>query len=134
MTHFPRSYRADNLIFLSATIAGGYSTTSQSFMLLPTREVRYLMMSLFYIAHIRKNYICSLGPLVNDNFIFVLIVTIAGEYSTTFQSFILLPTREDEELVFIQFYIEHIRGKNGFGPPATHEWKFLKILFRQLSS
>ena len=47
--------RADNLIFFSyVIIAGEYSTTSQSFMLLFTREIGYLMMSLFYIAHIRK--------------------------------------------------------------------------------
>ena len=106
MTHFPRSYRADNLIFfLSATIAGGYATTSQSFMLLPTREVIYVMMSLFYIAHIRKNYILAPGPLVNDNFTFVLIVTIAEVYLTTLQSFMLLPTRDIGELVMSQFFI-----------------------------
>ena len=60
-------------------------------------------------------------------------VSIAEVYSTTSQSFMLLPTREIEEFVIFKFYIGHIRKKNIFGPPAPMSVN-LKILLRQFSS
>ena len=57
----PRSLGSDNLfIFSPVTIAGLYSTTSQSFMLLPTREIGEFVIFKFYIGHIRKK--TFLGP------------------------------------------------------------------------
>ena len=123
-------------MFSYVAIAGGYSTTSQSFMLLRTREIGYLMMSLFYIAHIRKKtYIWAPGPPVSDNFIIFTPLTIAGGYSTTFQSFMLLPTREVGELVLIQIYIAHIRKNTGLGPgpPKSGNYKFFFTNYRHTS-
>ena len=52
----PGPTECDNFkTFSPFTIAGLYSKISQSFMLLPTREIRKLVIFIFYIGHIRKN-------------------------------------------------------------------------------
>ena len=78
------------------------------------------MMSLIYIAHLRKKL--PLGrarppPQLVIIIYFVVTVTIAGGYLTTFQIFMVLPTREYEELVLIQIYIAQ-KVKIGFGAPG----------------
>ena len=77
----------------------------------------------FYIAHIMKKLHLGPRPLGSDNLFIFSPVTIAGLYSTTSQSFMLLPTREIGEFVSFKFYKGNIRKNNFFGPPAAHECK-----------
>ena len=59
----PGPLESDNLnIFSPVTILGGYITTSLRFMLLPTQEIGDLMMSLIYIAHLRKKLLLAPRP------------------------------------------------------------------------
>ena len=121
------------IIYLPVTIVEVYLTTTPSFMLLPTREIGELVIFSFYKAHIRKKLHLGPRPPGSDNLNIFSPVTIAGLYSTTSQSFMLLPTREIGELVIFKFYIGHIRKKNVFGPPAPMSVIF-KILLLQFSS
>ena len=69
---------------------------------------------------------------MNDNFTFVLIVTIAEVYLTTLQSFMLLPTRDIGELVMSQFLY---KKKATFGPPAPvsdNLYNFLTCYHRRM--
>ena len=115
-------------IFSPVTIAEVYSTTSQSFMLLPIREVGELVMSQFLI--IEKKLHFGPRPPLDDNLNIFLLVSIAEVYLSTTQCFILLPTREIWKFVIFSFYIAHIRKKIHLGPwpRSESQWVIIVIL------
>ena len=89
-------------------------------MLLPIREIGELLILRFYIAHMRKKLHLGPRPPVSVNFNIFCPATIAGVFSNSSQSFILLTTREIGELVMSQFLYTSYKEKTSFlarGPP-----------------
>ena len=118
---------------MAIIVTRGYSTTSQSFKLLPTREIGKLVIFIFYIVRIRKKSFLGPGPLKSEFYNSFLPFFVVRRYSTTFQSFMLLPTREIGEFVSFKFYKSHIRKNNCLGPrpPMSVNCKFFYANFRR---
>ena len=71
---------SDNFImFRPLTIDGGYSTTFQNLMLLPTREHEELVLIQIYIAHIRKKTGLGPRPTMSGNFKILLLQVLLQE-------------------------------------------------------
>ena len=94
-------------------------------MLLPTQELGELVIFSFYITHIRKKL--HFGPWAPVSEILNIFspVTIAEVYSTTSQSFMLLPTREIGGLVIFKCLYSQWKGKKRFWAPGPHEAEFI---------
>ena len=129
----PGPTKGDNFkIFSPVTIKGLYSNISQSFMLLPTREIGELVIFIFYISHIRKNRV--FGPRATKSVNFKFFFCLLSSWQSTqqlskvlcFYFYLHGKSRISDESLFNS-------KKTTIGPPAPMS-VICKTLLLQLSS